>query len=213
MDGFVIERSELASIAIRLLEVIAEDLLELGLAAASPVDLVRPLDEALMQRHALALEQASVGGVTDQLMAEAVGVVVVLAVRADELLVRERDEVDRDHRSSRLIDEMLDGILREHEADHGCGFDHVALVGLEGVETRGQERVDAGRHDEVCRRIGDGPAVALAVQRPVVDEHRDHLLDEEGIAFRGPDDASHDLRVEPDPAEQLADHLAGVAGR
>ena len=57
-DRVVVQRPELAPIAVRLLEVVPEDLLELGLASTQPVDLVRPIDEALVQDDAFALEQA-----------------------------------------------------------------------------------------------------------------------------------------------------------
>ena len=59
-------------IAVRLLEVVAEDLLELEAAAALGVDLVGPAHEVDVQRRAGALEQAVVDGVAHQVMVEAV---------------------------------------------------------------------------------------------------------------------------------------------
>ena len=75
----VVERAELREVAVGLLEVVAEDLLELDLAAALAVDAVGPVDEALVERRPGALEQAVVGGVADQdvVEAEAASVVAV----------------------------------------------------------------------------------------------------------------------------------------
>ena len=45
---------------------VAEDLLELELAAALAVDRLGPVDEALVELGAVALQQAAVGGVLDE---------------------------------------------------------------------------------------------------------------------------------------------------
>ena len=58
-------------VAVRLLEVVAEDLLVLGLALAVAVDLLGPVREPLVQRRARPLEHAVVRGVADQDVLEA----------------------------------------------------------------------------------------------------------------------------------------------
>ena len=60
----LVGRRELGEEPVRLLEVVAEDLLVLERTVA--VDAVGPLDELLVQRGALALEQALVDGVADE---------------------------------------------------------------------------------------------------------------------------------------------------
>ena len=55
--ALLVERAELAEIAVRLLEVIAEDLLELEAAAALGVDLVGPADEVDVQADAARLSR------------------------------------------------------------------------------------------------------------------------------------------------------------
>ena len=65
----VVQRAELGEVAVRLLEVVAEDLLVLRRAFA--VDAVRPLDELLVERRASALEDPVVGGVADEDVVEA----------------------------------------------------------------------------------------------------------------------------------------------
>ena len=71
----VVERAELGEVAVRLLEVVAEDLLVLGRAPVA-VDAVGPLDEALVKRRAGALEEALVRGVADEDVVEAVRLVL-----------------------------------------------------------------------------------------------------------------------------------------
>ena len=72
----VVERAELAQVPVRLLEVVAEDLLVLGLAAALAVDALGPVGEPLVEGGARPLEQAAVGRVADQHVVEAVALVV-----------------------------------------------------------------------------------------------------------------------------------------
>ena len=69
----VVERPEIREVAVRLLEVVAEDLLVLGLAVAVAVDALRPGDEALVQGDACPLEDAGVGRVADEQVVEAEG--------------------------------------------------------------------------------------------------------------------------------------------
>ena len=61
------------------------------------------------------------------------------------------------------------GASPELLADHGCAFQRGALRGLEPVESGREQRLDRRRH--------------LHGRRVVLGEHRDHLLDEERVAF------------------------------
>ena len=86
----VVERPELRAIANGLLEVIAEDFLELGLAAAVPVDRFGPRDEPFVEGRPRPLEQALVGRVADEDVMEAErGVVRLVGQRMHELLAVE----------------------------------------------------------------------------------------------------------------------------
>src|SRR5581483_11041398 len=92
----VVERSQLGQVAVRLLEVVAEDLLVLGLPPALAVDAIGPVDEALVQRRAGALEQAAVRGLPDQHVVEAEPLLLGRArLGAQEALAHERAEVRR----------------------------------------------------------------------------------------------------------------------
>ena len=84
----VVDGAELLVVAVRLLEVVAEDLLELG-RPASPATSLEPVGEALVQLGPQLLRRARVGGVADEDVAEAEGGLAdeVCAGRADELPV------------------------------------------------------------------------------------------------------------------------------
>src|SRR5207248_11309723 len=91
----VVERPQLRQVAVRLLEVVAEDLLVLARAVA--VDAVGPADELLVQRRARALEQSLVGRVPDEHVVEAPRILEAAlgGLGPHELLAAERVEVGR----------------------------------------------------------------------------------------------------------------------
>ena len=66
LAALVVERRELEQVAARLLEMEADDLLELELAVALPVHALGPVGEPPVQPRADALRQAVVGRVADQ---------------------------------------------------------------------------------------------------------------------------------------------------
>ena len=125
--GRTVDRTQLAAISIRLLEVVAEDLLELQLAAALLVDRLSPTDESLVEVGTRSLEQAPVGGVLDDRMAESVELILPSSW-ADELLGRQRLQVRRNTGGGLPGDEVDDGLDREAETDHGGRIDHLALL-------------------------------------------------------------------------------------
>ena len=84
--------ADLAPVPVGLLQVVAQDLFELQLASALAVDAFGPSHELLVNVGADALEEASVGGVPDDLMAEAVEHLLVFQL-ADELLGRQDIEI------------------------------------------------------------------------------------------------------------------------
>ena len=88
----VVERPQLGEVAVRLLEVVAEDLLVLGLAVALAVHALRPVDEALVKCGPRALEDAVVRRVSDQEMVEAERAPTDESggVCADEVLLHQR---------------------------------------------------------------------------------------------------------------------------
>src|SRR6478672_6415773 len=125
----VVESPELRPVEVRLLEVVAE---ELVLALA----LLEPAGEPLVQVGARALRDRRVRRVADQRMSEPKAVVAEERgrLRADELLADEREEHLRHLAALRLAGERGDGASPELLADHACALEHLAFLGLEPVE-------------------------------------------------------------------------------
>ena len=105
--------------------------------------------------------------------------------------------------------QRLEGADVEDLADHCSPAEHRALVGVEALETRRQEGVDPGRHADGLEVAYGNPAAVFLYEQPVVDEHRDHLLDEQRIALRRSGDAITDVQSGLALAEQLPDQTVG----
>ena len=76
---------------------------------------------------------------------------------------------------------MRDGAAMTQPPFHRSALEHRSLDRLEAVDAGGQECLNRGRHG-VCSRLG------------IVGEHREHLLDEEWVAFGRADDALPERR-------------------
>ena len=63
-----------------------------------------------------------------------------------------------------------------------CALDHRALVGP-SRSRRARERLDRRRDRDGLQIAGRHPVAVLAVEQAVVDEHPEHLLDEERVAL------------------------------
>ena len=107
--------------------------------------------------------------------------------------------------------EVLDGAAEEHLADHRRPLDHDAIDRTEPVEASGQERLDRRRdHDRADLADQDPASAVIPSQDPVVQEHREHLLDEQRVALGGLDDLRSDLRVELRGPEEVRRDLGAV---
>ena len=107
--------------------------------------------------------------------------------------------------------QLLEGADVEDLAHHCGAAEHRTLVGAETLETRRQERVDPGRDVHRLEVAHGDPAAVHLHEPPVVDEHRDHLLDEQRIAFGPGRNVIPDVQGGLGLAEQLGDQT--VAGR
>ena len=163
---------ELPPIAICLLEVVADELVELDELGAM---LREPVGELLMELRALRLRHALVRRVAHEEMTEAERVLSgeQRSVRTDQLLAHERGQLAREPRLFRR--ERLDDTLVEHLTFDGAALQHGPLGPLELVEARGDQRLKRRRHLDL--------AVAGRLH------HRHHLLHEERVAARGVEDA------------------------
>ncbi len=99
----------------------------------------------------------------------------------------------------------------EHLPDHRRALEHRTLVLVEPVEAGREDRLDRLRHTQ---RVDRGerlePAVALD-EHAVLDEHPQHLLEEERIASRGTPDRVGRLGIKR--AGEVLQQRAGVLAR
>ncbi len=182
--------AELAAVGACLLQVVSEKLVELDELVAVRFE---PPGESLVQLRADRLRHGVVGGVANQQVAEAEGVVPGKdrLVRPDELLSDERGQASR-HRPV-VRGERFDRAAVEHAPFHRAAFEHGALRRVELIEPCGEQGMDRGRHDHI-------PV------RGFVDQ-RHHLLDEERIAFGRLADPVRQVRARPTEA---GDHRVGL---
>ena len=123
-------------------------------------------------------------------------------VGPDQLLADERLEMPRD--VARLLGrgQVGDRGPEEHLAEDGRLLQDGELVGLEPVEPRREHRLDGSRHAE---RVDGGERLQASLpldEQPVLDQHAQHLLEEERVAARRAADRLRGLRVER-PGELL----------
>jgi hypothetical protein len=202
------DRAELRPERERLLEVVADDLLVLRGAVSRR--LLEERGELLVQPGARLLRQAAIGGVADEDVAEAVGVLAAeqLRVGEDDLLPQQPFErLGTVSRSASGVSART-APQAEDAADHRRALEDLELGGREPVEPRREHGLDRGRqHDlrEVADRL---PAGAVQRDQPLVEEHPRRLLDEERVALGGLGDARGDLRRDV-VAEQVRDQRAG----
>ena len=194
----------------RLLEVIAEDRLELEPASALRVDLVGPAHEVDVQGGAGALQEAAVDRVAHQVMVEAVQRVRIHGGdRMDKLLARQRQQMALDRRAERLGRERGDGRCGELQADDRSRFDRRALLPAQLAEASLDQRLDRRRNRDLAVALGADPAPVLLAQGAAVDQHRQHLLDVERVALGSLDDPRHHVVGQPGGAEQVQGHFRG----
>ena len=171
-----VDRPQLRSQAVRLLEVIAQDLLVLLSAVGR--DPLQPGCEALVKERPLVLGQALIRGVTYEQVAEAEGVLArhVTLVRPYQLLAHESEQMRRHVRPRVLGCQLGNRSSMEHLALDRSPLHDLPLPGLESVEARGEQGLDGRRHLRHLETTS------------VLRDHGQHLLDEEGVALGRLDD-------------------------
>src|SRR5207249_2830147 len=142
--------AELETVAVGALEVIAEDLLELGQPLAHLA--LQPVRVALVEGGPERLRHGVVRRVADQDVAEPEAVVAeeLRTVRADELLPDERDQRRSEQRTRLRRQQLAQRAAVEAPALDRRALDHRPLVRLEPVDARGEERLERRRDDEVA---------------------------------------------------------------
>ena len=162
-----LERAELGKQAARLLEVVADDLLDLGEPILGSAG--EPVRETLVELCAQTFRDSSIGGVADQDVSEPEGGVVGKGRFCGDAEIMLHEPLDCSPDAPFAIGERL----------HGAPVEDLPLdrAALRGLALRSCEPVEP-RSEELLERRGDRGV-------RVVREHRSQLLDEEGVAARG----------------------------
>ena len=173
-----VERPELGAVAVRLLEVVAEDLLELLLAAALPVDALGPGDEALVHRRPRPLEQRAVRRVLDHQVAEAVDLVVAWPGarhgRGTACGSSARRCAGTDGRSESGTSSSIAGCGNARPMTEAGSM--IARSSRERSSSRAASRAwIVGGTDAAARSPDAVQSILVPVDQALVDEHRDEL--------------------------------------
>jgi hypothetical protein len=138
------DRPELGPVAVRLLEVVADDLL-----VAAPFSL-QPVREAGMKLRSRLLGHPRVCRVPHELVTEAERVAddEHRPDRSDQLLPHQALKRRADLLAR--VGQLSDRARPEFLSDHRGAFEDRAFVGLEPVEPRGEQRLDRRRHRDLA---------------------------------------------------------------
>jgi hypothetical protein len=183
-------------VAIRLLEVVADDLVVPGQLRVRVSR--KPCREARVQLGTEQPRHRCVRDVADQYVVEAKAVVAgeERAVRADELLAGEGEQRATEARA--VLQQRLDGSAVEEPALDRCALHHSALLGLEAVDARREKRLDRGWN-------------GVRAGAWIVGKHGEHLLDEQRVALGGLHDPAANLLGDILFAQESVDELLLIA--
>ena len=163
--------AKLRPVPVGLLEVVAQDLLELGEAVGRPA--LQPAGEPLVHLGASLLGGAGVGGVADQDVAEPERVLADEPgpVGADQFPADQSLEVASDAGLLGLGRELGHGAPPEHLSHHRGSLDHRSLLSRQSLQPRGQQSVDRRRDGELREVSRGGPPAVVPAEESVIDEH------------------------------------------
>jgi hypothetical protein len=172
----MVEGAEIVQQLMRLLEMPADRLVVLGIVAGFRFD---PIGELRVQRGTPAFQEAAVRRVADENMMKAQHRLAEkpARVRLDQFRPAERLEPCVQHAPA-AAEQRRNGAAREVTADHRRVLEHRALLRTQPLDARGEQRVDRRRHFQRGEIGSYDPAVAVALDRALVDEHADQLADE-----------------------------------
>ena len=178
-----VDRTQLTQVMVRLFEVPADRLVMLD---GLPDPRFDPVGKASVQLGARTLQQAPVGRVADQHVVEAQNRFAKepAGVGLDQLAAPQRFEagVEVGHVPRQQVGNSG---AREVAPDDRGALQDGALVRAQPLDAGGEQRVNGGRHLEAGERDARRPAVALARERAVLNEHAHQLADEQRIALAG----------------------------
>ena len=194
-----VARPQLLSQDERLLEVVADELVELERRFVRRA--LEPLRVALVELGSQLLRHRRVRSLADEEVTEPIGVLPgdERVLWAHQVLADERGELLVQRSARRARRQILDGADVEHLALDRRALEHDPELRVERVDPRLEERGD---------RRGNGEVVSVAA----LAHHRDHLLDEERVASRRRGDPLARVGAEIALAEQVVDQRLAVVG-
>ena len=159
------------------------------------------------------LRQRAVGGIADQQVAEAVGLIACEArlVGAYDVAAHEHREAALEEAVRHLGGELADRAEVELRALHRGQHEHGTFIARKSLQPVGEQRVDRRRHLDVEEAVGRHPAAAVPAEQVVVDEQREQLLGEQRVAVGGPGDPRRGVGRQGPAPEQVGDELPAVA--
>jgi hypothetical protein len=98
----------------------------------------------------------------------------------------------------------------ELQADYRGRFHDPALDRPQAVKAGPQQGRDGSRNRDDLGGTGEDPAPRLLTQQLVVDQHGEHLLDEQGVAFSEAEDPSPERSGQTRLAEKVPHHQAAL---
>src|SRR5262249_42082336 len=171
----LIRRLKPESAAVRLLEVVADDLLVLEHARTGRT--LEPVRETLVEVGARRLGERPVRGVANEEVPEAKRLVAGerRALRPDDVAADERREAVLQQHVGKLGHELAQRAVVEDRALDRRPDEDRALTRRQLLEPRREEGVDLLRDGQLGEVLRDDPTAVLPLERPFVDEHREQL--------------------------------------
>ena len=178
--GGLVRRRQLEPVTVGGLEVMGDDLLDLGQPTAGGA--LQPGRQALVELGPPLLGQGPVGGVTHHQMTEAVGVLVERGrIGTHELALDEDPQLDGNLGLGRPRGQLADRHALEHLADHRRAPDRIPGRRFELVETCADQGMD-GRRDRQLAELVVSHRVAVSPRQPAgIAQHGNELLDEQRV--------------------------------
>ncbi len=164
---------------VRLAEVAGEE--RVALLRGLAVDLLQRLADALVELLARRLDEARVGDLLDEPVAEA-----VLGIRAAAHLHDQVEPLQLGERRLELLarHELLEERKPERPSDDCCEREHLPRRRLEPVETGLQRALNERRDRELVLGHGHLPLAVLLHEGAALDEVAERLFQEERVAAR-----------------------------
>jgi hypothetical protein len=168
-------------------------------------DLLDPLRNATMEHAALGARQGGVGDVPGERVLEHE------FAHARQRGRPFRDESTRYKRERRLV-AHADGGRPEDTADYGRTAQRVALVRIEEIDPCCEHAVHRVGERQLGRVAVRLPGAVHPHEHPALDQHREHLLDEERVPFRALEHPAAESPERAVAAEERVDEGGGIVG-